>query len=87
MAQLKIKSKFSPDPYPFIKRNGRPKRGNFCRACGSPLSDPVSIARGYGRECWENIPVIIILEIPEGQPNTACSGQVETSAKSEDSNE
>jgi len=43
-------------------------RGNYCKACGSPLKDPISIKRGYGRSCWEKIPVIIVLDIPEGEP-------------------
>ena len=29
----------------------RPKHG-YCKACGSKLTDPVSIERGYGRECF-----------------------------------
>jgi len=64
MAEIKIRTKFHPDTYYFTARNGRVKRGNYCRSCGSRLTDPESIKRGYGRRCWHDIPVIIILEIP-----------------------
>ena len=46
-------------------RKPRKKRPHSCLACGAPLTDPVSIARGYGKRCWEDIPVKMILEIPE----------------------
>lgn len=65
--QIKIKSEFYPSNYPFITANGKVKRGNYCRACGSPLKDELSIARGYGRRCFKDIPVKIILEIPSGE--------------------
>lgn len=42
----------------------RPRRG-YCRACGCKLTDSVSIERGYGRECWNSFPVIIVLDIPK----------------------
>ncbi|MCD8011626.1 MAG: DUF6011 domain-containing protein [Lachnospiraceae bacterium] len=28
---------------------------NKCQKCGKQLSDPDSMRRGYGPECWENI--------------------------------
>lgn len=62
MAQIKVGYRFNPSPYPFIK-NGRMKRGNFCRECGKPLKDAESITRGYGPECWKSIPVILVLDI------------------------
>ncbi len=68
MAQIKIRYEFNPNTYHFITGNGKVKRGNYCRACGSPLRDPVSIRRGYGRHCWNDVPVKIILEIPAGSP-------------------
>lgn len=68
MAQLKITYEFHPDTYFFITGNGKVKRGNYCRACGAPLRDPVSIKRGYGRRCWNEVPVKIILDIPAGSP-------------------
>jgi hypothetical protein len=64
LSKIKIRAEFHPDTYYFIARNGSVKRGNYCRACGSPLKDPTSIKRGYGGRCWNDIPVIIILEIP-----------------------
>ena len=63
MGKVKISYKFNPDPYPFIAGNGRVKRGNYCHACGRPLKDAESIARGYGSECWKSIPVILVLDI------------------------
>lgn len=63
MAQVKVSYKFNPSPYPYIMRNGRPKRGNYCRECGKPLKDAESIARGYGPECWKSIPVLIVLDV------------------------
>lgn len=66
--QVKITYRFNPDRYPYIDmKTGKAKRGNYCRACGSPLKDPVSIARGYGKRCWEAVPVMIVLEIPSGE--------------------
>lgn len=29
--------------------------GGFCRLCGLPLRDPLSLQRGYGPECWERV--------------------------------
>jgi hypothetical protein len=26
-----------------------------CRECGRPLEDPVSVARGYGGDCWAKL--------------------------------
>lgn len=63
MAQVKVSYKFNPSPYPYIMKNGRPKRGNYCRECGRPLKDAESIARGYGPECWLSIPVILVLDV------------------------
>ena len=33
-------------------RSARPELGR-CRACGQPLSDPQSAARGWGPLCWQ----------------------------------
>lgn len=63
-AKVKINYIFNPDRYPFMTQKGKAKRGNYCRACGSPLKDSVSIARGYGKRCWAYVPVIIVLDIP-----------------------
>lgn len=68
-SKIKIRYEFNPDTHYFIMANGRVKRGNYCRACGSPLTDAISIKRGYGRKCWNNVPVKIILEIPAGEDN------------------
>ena len=78
MAEIKIRTEFHPDTYYFMARNGRVKRGNYCRACGSPLTDPESIKRGYGRRCWLDIPVKIVLEIPAGgrTPRASDDGNV-----------
>jgi len=45
----------------------QPVQRTHCRRCRRPLTDPDSIARGYGPECWDtvknNIP-------PHGEPLT-----------------
>ena len=66
MAEVKISWRFNPDPYPFIAGNGKVKRGHYCHACGRPLKDETSRKRGYGPECWKELPVIVVLEIPGG---------------------
>lgn len=40
------------------------KSGHRCKRCGAKLTDPISIARGYGRECVQkDLPVMIVLDI------------------------
>mgnify|MGYP001175533411 CR=1 FL=1 len=65
-AKVVIRYKF--DPHHFhgarnlkIEKNRR--KGGVCLACGAPLKDPVSRRRGYGRECWKHVPVMIVLDI------------------------
>jgi hypothetical protein len=66
--QVKISYRFNPENLPYYdQKTRRFRKGNYCRACGSPLKDPVSIARGYGRRCWEAVPVMIVLEIPSSE--------------------
>jgi len=86
MAQLKITYEFNPDTYYFITGNGKVKRGNYCRACGAPLRDPVSIKRGYGRRCWKDIPVKIVLDIPAGCPTMREPDSSEAGQNSQQSN-
>lgn len=71
MAKLKIRSEFYPDRYAFVTASGKVKRGHFCRACGAPLKDELSKKRGYGKRCWKQLPVKIILEIPAGDSETS----------------
>jgi len=35
-----------------------------CQACGKPLTDPISIKRGYGQDCWAALTVAIVIQIP-----------------------
>lgn len=64
MSELKITfKKVDPDNYHMVK-NKKVQRG-YCRACGSRLTDPVSIARGYGRNCWKEVPTMVVLEVVE----------------------
>jgi hypothetical protein len=65
--KVRISYRFNPEKYYFVRSNGRVKRGNYCRSCGAPLKDPVSIKRGYGRNCWNEVPVIIVLDIPPSE--------------------
>lgn len=67
MTKIKITTEFNPYRYHFMPKRGEPKRGNFCKGCGAPLTDPVSISRGYGKRCWNDVPVIIVLDIPAGE--------------------
>lgn len=38
-----------------------------CQKCGRKLTDPESIKRGYGPECWGRIPGIHISETEEDE--------------------
>lgn len=38
-----------------------------CQKCGRKLTDPESIKRGYGPECWGRIPGIHISEAEEDE--------------------
>lgn len=38
-----------------------------CQKCGKKLTDPESIKRGYGPECWGRIPGIHISETEEDE--------------------
>lgn len=38
-----------------------------CQKCGKKLTDPESIKRGYGPECWGRIPRIHISETEEDE--------------------
>jgi hypothetical protein len=65
-SRVKITSKFDPDKWhatfnPNFQK--RKKKGNVCCACGKPLTDEISKKRGYGPECWKQVPVIITLDI------------------------
>lgn len=40
-----------------------------CQKCGRKLTDPESIKRGYGPECWGRIPGIHISEAEEDEQN------------------
>ena len=51
----------------------RIRKGNYCKLCGCPLTDPISIQLGYGHKCIKNIPVVIILEIPAASDSGAKS--------------
>jgi hypothetical protein len=71
VAKLKISYRFNPSKFHMLsiakqKKIRRNSDKHYCLGCGSPLSDPISIARGYGSKCWAEVPVIIVLEI---EPN------------------
>lgn len=36
-------------------RSARARHGHACRMCGTPITDPKSVARGVGPECWKKI--------------------------------
>ena len=65
MGTLKITHEFFPDAINHFGRRlkKKDKSKTYCKGCGSPLTDPVSIRRGYGRGCWASVPVKIILDI------------------------
>lgn len=44
-------------------------RYGYCKSCGSKLTDPLGIERGYGRKCWNKFPVMIVLNISEENEN------------------
>lgn len=45
----------------------KPKPYPVCKGCGARLTDPESIERGWGRECWnKEVTTIVFLEIPAG---------------------
>ena len=58
-----IEAKFTAPPSGMKrKRSNKPT----CHSCGAPLTDPKSIARGYGPKCAEKH-MIIIFHIPSEQ--------------------
>ena len=68
MTQFKIKGEPVPGYQTLRVLNNilRAKKAGVpvCQACGKPLTDPISIKRGYGNDCWEALTVAIVIEIP-----------------------
>lgn len=68
MTQLKI----TAEPVPgyqtsrVLNNISRAKKAGVpvCQACGKPLTDPISIKRGYGQDCWAALTVAIVIQIP-----------------------
>jgi len=61
MTKAIIKIKFRPPRQ--IKSGAK-----VCQWCGSPLTKPESIARGYGERCFRNHSTIILQVVPVGSP-------------------
>lgn len=47
--------KFWDVPITRERKRLTPKASHYCRICGRPLTDAVSIQRGVGKDCWERI--------------------------------
>jgi hypothetical protein len=67
MAQVKIRWHVLSAGFEYPDKHGRPRRGNVCKKCGSPLKDEKSKKRGFGHKCFSKIPVVIVLEIPSSE--------------------
>lgn len=75
MSQIKVSSRFpeyiSPAYFRKKKMRGGVSGGTqYCKACGKPLSDEISRRRGYGKTCWKERTVIIVLDIQAEESTT-----------------
>jgi TATA-box binding protein (TBP) (component of TFIID and TFIIIB) len=66
MGKVKISFQHDPDRFHGVKFRLKKKKDAtkvYCKGCGSVLTDALSIKRGYGRECFAAVPLVIVLDI------------------------
>lgn len=58
------------------RRKGGGDMYNKCQKCGKKLTDPESMRRGYGPECWSEITGIPISEVKPAADQEQIKGQM-----------